>query len=150
MAKIKYRTNQGLTIDIQMPEQFVFLGGDSGTGKTYLINNLENIITNPEILLEKNVNPNNIVLIDKQINLDRLRYIQKGSYVFVDRYDNFSNSAKKKIIEKMREISAYWIIMTRNPDIPKGLGATGRSFCGIDIVKDKDNKIFVSLKKHVF
>lgn len=147
MGYIDCKTTIGDKIHLGINERVNFIGGESATGKTLLINSIKNIVKNPIVVSESNVDISRFIVIDDELNLSVLNEVKDGSIVFIDRYDIYSENAIKKIEKKMQEVKAAWLIMSNYPRLSAGLGATFRSALTLKVSKRNKERIFETESK---
>lgn len=136
MGEIICNSINGIDLNLKIDERITVIGGLSGSGKTYLINEIKNIIKNPNSHTI-NVDISRFTVIDDELNISNVIGINDNTIVFVDRYDSFAKTSRIKIWEKMQTTKAIWVIVTRNPDFPKGLCCSTKSFKELKYISDK-------------
>ncbi|MBR1453195.1 MAG: hypothetical protein IJ593_00900 [Lachnospiraceae bacterium] len=120
MSCIKIKERSGNEIDFDIKDRLTFIGGNSGTGKTFVIDIVKDMKLNGYEVGDSNVDPSRFVIIDSSLNIAVLKEVKDGSIVFIDNYDSFPEDSKKKVIKAMFKYAAIWIICTRYPKFPYG------------------------------
>ena len=146
MSNLFYTSIDGIVIDLAIEDRVTLIGGDSATGKTFIINTFKNAIENKGVVKECSVDISRFVIIDNTFSIENINLVREKSIVFIDKYDIFSKEQKKRIWDKMRNVSAAWIIMTRNADIPTRSikGSYGRKELRINSVNA--NEVIITFK----
>ena len=137
-----------IKISLNIEERITVIGGNSGSGKTLMFNAIKDANVN-SMMVECNVDSSRFIILSDEEDIGKLTEINDMSIVFVDRYDSFGNDIKSQIWKKMKITNAIWIIATRNPDFPKGLCCSNRSFTELkcDVINDvRQISIFHSYK----
>lgn len=119
MSNLYIKSVANVVIDLAIKDRVTIIGGDSGTGRTYLTSIIKAAIKNRGFTLESNVDVARFVVIEDELNIENVNAIKEKSIVFIDRYDGYSEENKRRIWQKMKNVSAAWIIMSRYPDIPQ-------------------------------
>lgn len=147
--------------DLDICERITFVIGDSGSGKTYLSNllldytkngglsesdvGISMYVTDPPDY-EKQKVPNNKIIVCKD-DTDVIKITRaKNKIIILDRYDIYSDEAKKKIDKVMRRYDNAWIIFSRYNNIPN-YGYSLRSMVTLEHKKDKSGNIIFYFKQ---
>lgn len=133
-----------IIIDFNLRNRITFIGGNSGTGKTYIISLLKEYKRNKDMILKSNFNIDNMIFLEDESDISQLFSCNKN-LIFVDRFDIYSNKSKKLVYKKMSERNCTWIIISRRPSLPENYGM------GLDSIVElreeiKDNKHIFYLK----
>ena len=127
MAIIKAELAKDTYMYLDLTERITFIAGDSGTGKTYIVDALDDISKNPDIAKIEGIKPEQIVILKDSNDVHKLSNTA-GKIVFIDRYDIYTNEAKKKVWKALSSNQGIFIIMSRFPDIPYNFGFSKKSF----------------------
>ena len=144
MGELIVKSTGGTNIKLELSDRLTFIGGESGSGKTYMIRTIKGVSRNSSSLKESNIDVSRFVIIEDENSL-QLKAIKDGSVVLIDRYDCFSQAAKKSIWNKMKKVKATWIVMTRSADFPAWSGFSLRSFKTLEC-KHKRNGRDITLR----
>ena len=89
MSKISFESVDGIKIELEVDNRITFLGGNSGTGRSFLMKVLKDSQENPESIMKCDVDPQRFVFILNDEDMNETEEIADSSIVFVDRYDSF-------------------------------------------------------------
>lgn len=134
MSKLILDLAKNIRVELNIDQRITFIGGNSGTGRTLLIENLIDAVKNKEVsLINRDLLDRIIVCRDS----DDLPHIKNCSnkIVFIDRYDIFTSEEKEKVSKEISRQDSTWIIMTRRPNIKCKYGI------GIDSYKELVTKV---------
>lgn len=141
MAIIKAELDKDTNLYLDLSERITFIAGDSGTGKTFMINALDDISKNPDLALIDGIVPEQLLILKNSDDIHKLDNIDK-KIVFIDRYDIYSADAKKKIWNAMSKNQGIYVLMSRYPDLPCNYGFSKKSFKELeDKTIEKNGKI---------
>ena len=114
-------------MQLEIDERITFIGGDSGTGKTFIIDALIDAIKNPDIVKSEGLILDRVKVCEDEDVVCSIPDI-KGNIIFLDRYDSYSEKTKELIWKKMAMKDNTWVLMSRNPDIPENYGFSKKSY----------------------
>lgn len=146
MSYINYKSKMGIILKLLIQDRITFILGDSGVGKTFLIDVLKDAKKSPYSMKETNLPLDKLVIIDDSLNISVLNDVKNGSVVFIDKYDSFRLEEKEAVLKKMANTDATWIIMTRNPIFPVSLGVSNTSYKELKTKVNGNDKIFELFK----
>lgn len=144
MSLIKMEIDNNILMALEIDERVTFIGGDSGTGKTFIIEALIDATKNPDLVRAKGLKLNRIKVCTNEDAIYGISNV-KGNIIFLDRYDNYSEKAKELIWRQMAKQDNTWVLMSRNPDIPQNYGFSRKSYKELKTMKQKD-KILICTK----
>lgn len=127
MSKLELNLSKNSKASFDIDDRITFIGGDSGTGKTFTIDALIDAVKNPDISNIKKSILDRIIVCKDEENLQSIRGCS-GKIIFLDRYDIFSEKAKAIMQEEMIRRDNTWIIMTRRPDFTINCGFSSNSY----------------------
>lgn len=114
LSKIQIHPALNITVAINIDQMMTILCGNSGTGKTYIVDYLRIIKSTPGLIKYSGFDPDNILIIDReseinQIGQDKIR----GKLIIVDRADKLQANTNKKLEELINKCQNTWILMKR-------------------------------------
>lgn len=127
MSSIKMEISNKVSMQLEIDERITFIGGDSGTGKTFIIDALIDAIKNPDIVKSEGLILDRVKVCEDEDVVCSIPDI-KGNIIFLDRYDSYSEKTKELIWKKMAMKDNTWVLMSRNPDIPENYGFSQKSY----------------------
>lgn len=127
MSSIKMEISNKVSMQLEIDERITFIGGDSGTGKTFIIDALIDAIKNPDIVKSEGLILDRVKVCEDEDVVCSIPDI-KGNIIFLDRYDSYSEKTKELIWKKMAMKDNTWVLMSRNPDIPENYGFSKKSY----------------------
>lgn len=142
MSLIKMEIDNKVLMILEIDERITFIGGDSGTGKTFIIEALMDATKNPDIVKSEGLILDRIKVCASEDTTYSISNI-KGNIIFLDRYDNYSEETKKLIWKKMAKQDNTWVLMSRNPDIPKNYGFSEKSYKELKTKKASNGKTLI-------
>lgn len=90
------------------------LCGDSGTGKTYIIDQLRVLKQTPGLLKYSGFNIDDTIIIDRESEINQLEQDKvKGKLIFVDRADKLQEQTNKILNKLINSCQNTWILMKR-------------------------------------
>lgn len=139
MSKVRIFVSEKVDIELDIDERLTIIGGDSGTGKTYIVNALYGAVRNPGIIKIDGINTNKLVVCRDEDAILNIKNKHKY-FIVIDRYDSFSVETKKFIAKEMERCDCTWLIMSRYADIRTrfNIGYSTKSFKKLVYIKDKD------------
>lgn len=147
MAKINLRLTSNTIIELNIEERITFIGGDSGTGKTLLMQAIFDAKENSTDIELKGIDIDKFELCFSENEVANLLTCH-NKVILIDRYDIFDLKTKQTLWKKMSELDNTWIIMTRNPDIPYNFGHSSSSYKEIKQKTDNNGNITLYLKSY--
>lgn len=130
MSIIKAKLQNNIVMKIDITDRITFITGDSGTGKTYIVDNLADIAKSKDQSRLSGISIDQLVVFRNSGEI--YEFIANETFerkiVFIDRYDFLNIKTKKIIWNAMKSYEGIYILMSRYPDIPENYGYTRDSF----------------------
>ena len=117
MSKLVIHPNDRVVINLNIDQMVTILGGDSGTGKQFIQNQILDIQAQQADQKVSGYDINNIEIIqDNRLveHIDQLGLIDK--LVIVDRVDTLQAIEMDKLVSEINKCKNTWILMKRLPD----------------------------------
>lgn len=114
LSKIQIHPALNITVEINIDQMVTILCGNSGTGKTYIVDFLRVVKQTPGLIKYSGFDPDDILIIDReseinQIGQDKIR----GKLIIVDRADKLQTNTNEKLTELINKCQNTWILMKR-------------------------------------
>lgn len=139
MGMIRVKLNGVKSIaELNIEDKITFITGDSGTGKTLLIDELLHISKSHESDRIQGMDIEQLLVFRDQA--DFYEYIaEDGDFtrkiVFIDRYDKFSIKAKEQLFKAMKTYQNIYILMGRYIDLRENYGFTMNSIKELETIE---------------
>lgn len=136
--------------ELDINERITFIGGDSATGKTLLVNAMYDVMKNPSASNIRGISAQNVRACKGEDTL-QLALNNKKCLIVIDRYDIFSGKSRKILSKEIEKINYNtWIIMTRRPDFKFSYnpGVSAMSFGKLVVKKSNSDENIITLVKN--
>ena len=94
MKKIEFEAYD-IKVNIQLRDYITILDDDTASGKTYLINIIDNIIKNPETAIVTGIPKDRFVVCKSEEEVNNILDSKPLSFIFVDRWDIYTKVRKR-------------------------------------------------------
>lgn len=149
MGNIRLTLNKNI-IDLEIDNRLTFISGDSGVGKTYIVDAFYDAMKNPDIANLEGISPDKIMVCKNEDTLQGILKKEIKRYViFIDRLDIYSEEGKQRLAEKIEDQDNTWIIISRRPDFKfkANPGFSGNSFKTLKCKTDSKGNNILCLER---
>lgn len=114
LSKVQIHPALNITVEINIDQMVTIFCGNSGTGKTYIVDSLRIIKSTPGLIKYSGFDPDNILIIDRESEINQIGQDKiKGKLIIVDRADKLQADTNEKLNELINECQNTWILMKR-------------------------------------
>lgn len=114
LSKIQIHPALNITVAINIDQMVTILCGNSGTGKTYIVDSLRIIKSTPGLIKYSGFDPDNVLIIDRESEINQIGQDKiKGKLIIVDRADRLQADTNEKLNELINKCQNTWILMKR-------------------------------------
>lgn len=136
------KNSTGIEINIPINNKVTIITGDSATGKSKMLRDLDFMLQDTSLITSTTVNLNSIIIchnVRNALNLLSNNKSLNSKIIFIDDYDSIEPADETKLISIIRESKNLFVLMAHK-DVPK-CGYNHRSILGFEHDGKKYNAI---------
>lgn len=147
MSEIRLRIGKNLVV-LDIRERLTFISGDSGIGKTLMVDMMYDIMKNPDASEITGLDPHKIVVCKNEDSLS-LIFGRDRCLIVLDRFDIYSQDSKDLVQREIEKENNTWLIVTDKPSFKfsRNVGVSFSSFRTLKVTQTLTGNIIELVRR---